>query len=73
MAQVTAGRDDESRMPVVRAIEAGAPLRWLAKGWRDLWRAPVASLLYGVVFAAIGAFLVSFAWAHNHIAPSLLS
>lgn len=73
MAQAAAGRDDESRMPVVKAIDARAPLRWLAKGWRDLWRAPVASLLYGVVFAAIGAFLLSFAWAHNHIAPTLVS
>ena len=57
MGQAVAGRDDESRMPAVRAIDAGAPLRWLGKGWRDLWRAAVASLMVGVVFAAIGAFL----------------
>jgi uncharacterized membrane protein len=73
MGQAVAGGDGESRMPVVKAIDAGAPLRWLGKGWRDLWRAPVASLTYGVVFAAIGAFLVSFAWARSHIAPTLVS
>jgi uncharacterized membrane protein len=73
MGQAMAGGNDETRMPVVKTIDAGAPLRWLEKGWRDLWRAPVASLLHGVVFAAIGAFLVSFAWAHSHVAPTLVS
>ena len=73
MSQAVGSRDDESRMPVVKAIDAGAPFRWLRKGWRDLWQAPVGSLTYGVVFAAIGALLVSFAWARSHLALTLLS
>ena len=73
MDQVVGSGDDQSRMPVVKAIDAGAPFRWLGKGWRDLSRAPVASLAHGVVFAAIGALLVSFAWARSHLAPALVS
>jgi uncharacterized membrane protein len=30
------------------------PWRWLAFGWRDLWRAPAYSLGYGFVFVAAG-------------------
>jgi uncharacterized membrane protein len=73
MDQVVASQDDESRMPVVKAVDAGAPFRWLGKGWRDLWQSPIASLGHGVAFAAIGAFLVSFAWARSHIALTLVS
>jgi uncharacterized membrane protein len=73
MSQAVAGKDDESRMPEVRAIDASAPFRWLGKGWRDLWRTPVASLTYGVMFAAIGALLLTFAWARSHLAPTLVS
>jgi uncharacterized membrane protein len=73
MDQAVASGDDGSRMPVVKAIDVGAPFRWLGKGWRDLWQAPVGSLAYGVVFAAIGAFLVSFAWARSHLALALVS
>ncbi len=73
MDQAVGSGDDGSRMPVVKAIDAGAPLRWLGKGWRDLWQAPVASLGYGVVFAAIGALLVSFAWGRSHLALALVS
>jgi len=30
------------------------PWRWLALGWNDMWRAPVYSLTYGLVFVAAG-------------------
>lgn len=40
-----------------RALAIGAPLDWLAAGWRDLARAPLASLSYGVAFAALGALI----------------
>jgi uncharacterized membrane protein len=30
------------------------PWKWLSLGWRDLWRAPVFSLGYGLVFVLIG-------------------
>jgi len=73
MDQALGSGDDGSRMPLVKVIDAVAPFRWLRKGWRDLWQAPVGSLAYGVVFAAIGAFLVSFAWGRSHLAPALVS
>src|SRR5262249_11871297 len=73
MNQAVGSGDDESRMPVVKAIDVGAPFRWLGKGWRDLWQAPGTSFTYGGVFAAIGAFLVSFAWARSPVSPALVS
>jgi uncharacterized membrane protein len=73
MDQAVGSGDDGSRMPLVKVIDAGAPFRWLRKGWGDLWQAPVGSLTYGVVFAAMGVFLVSFAWAHSHVALALVS
>lgn len=36
-------------------ISAEAPWRWLAEGWRDVWRNPLLSLGYGAVFVLAGA------------------
>lgn len=47
----------ESQAFGVRPIPALRPLGWLARGWQDLCRAPVASLLHGVLIAACGAGL----------------
>ena len=44
--------------PDVRQIGFGAPLRWLALGWADLWRQPAASLFYGLVLAVTGAVIL---------------
>lgn len=35
-----------------------APLGWLGKGWRDMWRQPAASLFYGVAIAVAGAAIL---------------
>jgi uncharacterized membrane protein len=43
-----------------RALAASAPLEWLRLGWRDLRAAPLPSLGYGVLIAALGALI---AWA----------
>jgi uncharacterized membrane protein len=32
-----------------RNLAAGAPLRWLSLGWKDLWIKPIPSLLYGLL------------------------
>lgn len=37
-----------------RKLGLQAPFEWLAKGWQDYRRAPLHSLIYGVLFAAIG-------------------
>ncbi len=43
---------------VVKQVDFDAPWNWLAKGWRDLWAIPHASLLYGAVFALTSGLLV---------------
>ncbi|MDP2133120.1 MAG: DUF2189 domain-containing protein [Sulfuritalea sp.] len=52
------GSAGNKRPPKVRLIGFGAPLRWLACGWRDLWRQPAASLFYGVAIAVAGAVIL---------------
>jgi len=39
---------------LVREATADDPWRWLALGWRDIWRAPAYSLGYGVAFVVLG-------------------
>lgn len=41
-----------------RNLPAGAALSWLGAGWRDLWRNPVPSLLYGLAVFAVSAVIV---------------
>jgi uncharacterized membrane protein len=45
--------------PEIRRIAFDAPWEWLAAGWRDLWSAPLISLAYGAVFAALAYGLVA--------------
>lgn len=45
-------------LPAIRRVATGAPLTWLALGWRDLWRCGPWSLLQGLVLAFVGAILV---------------
>lgn len=42
----------------VRQVPLDAPWTWLAKGWRDLWRVPQISLLYGFVLVAVAALIL---------------
>ncbi len=44
--------------PGVRRVGFGAPLDWLGRGWKDLWRQPGASLFYGVAVAVTGAVIL---------------
>ncbi len=41
-------------VPRIRRVELERPWAWLAAGWRDLSRAPLVGLSYGVVFAVAG-------------------
>lgn len=45
------------RLPDVNDAGYGAPLRWLADGWTDLWAAPGPCLAYGAFIAALLAAL----------------
>ena len=41
-----------------RNLPAGAALSWRGAGWRDLWRQPAPSLLYGLAVFAVSAIIV---------------
>ncbi len=48
-----------SPFPEIREVGMDAPVRWLRAGWADFRKAPVPSLFYGVVLAAMGAALAN--------------
>ncbi|MGI9384021.1 MAG: DUF2189 domain-containing protein [Methyloligellaceae bacterium] len=56
---MTVSHSAASPMPTIRQVGFDAPWGWLAAGWRDLWRAPQISLLYGAAFA-FAAFVLLF-------------
>ncbi len=58
--------------PKIRRISIGAPLRWIAAGWRDFARAPAASASYGAAFALMG-WLVYFVFSHAYEYTSALT
>jgi uncharacterized membrane protein len=45
-----------------RSLRCAAPLRWLRLGWSDLIAAPRQSLVYGLLFASLGAVLACLTW-----------
>ena len=47
-------------LPDVKSVGMGAPFRWLAEGWRDLWTAPGPCLAYGLILGVL-CFLVAYA------------
>lgn len=52
-----------SPKPAIRTVDAAAPWRWLALGWRDLRCSGAPSLVHGVLLAAAGGLI---AWvAHD--------
>jgi uncharacterized membrane protein len=55
---------EQSRRFGVRPIPLLRPLGWLARGWRDLRRAPMPGLVHGVLMALFGALLVVLAQEH---------
>ncbi|MBI1212631.1 MAG: DUF2189 domain-containing protein [Alphaproteobacteria bacterium] len=65
MAEVHANESEETAKVaslVVRMPTMDDPWRWLAKGWRDLWSAPVLSLGYGAVFVLAGLLGTAGLW-----------
>lgn len=58
MSDTTALRPASADQYAVNAVSVDAPWTWLAAGWRDLWKAPVLSLGYGLAFAIISALIV---------------
>ncbi|MGO9444568.1 MAG: DUF2189 domain-containing protein [Thiobacillaceae bacterium] len=60
-------------LPDIDRLAVVSPFRWLRSGWRDLWRAPLISLGYGLVFAWLGYFLTDQAWAFAPAGMALTS
>ena len=58
----------QSFIPDVRAVGPAAPLRWVARGWRDFCAHPLPSIFYGVCFAVMGVLLrVVFNAAYEYV------
>ena len=62
---MTADLEASSALPPVRTVTIGAPLRWLAAGWRDFRAQPLPSMFYGACFALMG-FLIYFVFGHAY-------
>lgn len=59
--------------PTVRKVSAGRPFVWLREGLSDLSRVASTSFGYGLVFAGLGAVLLTVAWGRGHLAPALIT
>lgn len=46
-------------VPEPRKVGFDAPWKWLAAGWRDLWRSPSIGLAYGAFAVAVALLLVA--------------
>ncbi|WP_291994238.1 DUF2189 domain-containing protein [Candidatus Accumulibacter sp. ACC003] len=53
--------------PKVRSVFLGQPFYWLSAGWRDLRTSPIASIAFGLLFAAVGDVITVFAWRSGHL------
>lgn len=58
MAMSTSVIESSLTTPKVRTISFEQPWEWLGAGWKDLWRAPAASISYGLLFVIMGYALV---------------
>jgi len=57
----------------VRPLDNQRALRWLALGWQDLVRAPVPSLLHGLLFFAAGAAIAIIGWGRHDLLAGAFS
>ena len=53
---------DYSQKIEIRKVDSSAPMRWLSKGISDFKVSPMLSLMYGVLYAAIGMVLMYFTY-----------
>ena len=51
--------------PEIRRVHTDRPWAWLAAGWRDLRRAPMLSLPFGLVYAAVGLVGTILIWSYG--------
>lgn len=65
------GAESTSELPFVapcRTLPVTAPLSWLRQGWRDLTRAPLQSLFYGLLLTLLSMLIAVTAWQLGLIA-----
>lgn len=59
--------------PPIRAISASGDLwQWLARGWKDLLKAPQA-LIHGFVVSAVGLLILVFSWGQPVVSMVFIS
>lgn len=49
------------------SLDAGAPIRWVKKGWSDFTRAPAQSLTYGFGLVLFGYLLTWLSWNEGNV------
>lgn len=57
----------------VRLLDSRRALHWLVLGWRDLVRAPLPSLLHGLVFLIAGAAIARIGWGRHDLLAGAFS
>jgi len=57
--------EPSGRLPSINTIGAGAPFRWLGGAWRDLLKAPVPCLAYGLALAIFSSWLCYAVYVFN--------
>lgn len=57
----------------VRSVPPARVLDWLARGWRDLWRTPGASLLHGMLVAVGGWIAIALSPRFEWLLPGAFS
>lgn len=57
----------------VRTVPIGAPLQWLALGWRDFLRCPGAGLVHGAFVAVGGWVVLALSFTYWWLAPGAFS
>lgn len=59
--------------PSIRSVPIGRAFVWLARGWEDMWRNPMPSLAYGLMFAAGGWVILLFTSSHPYLFATAIS
>src|SRR3569623_2143430 len=65
-----AGAEPESPLPLAapcRRLSAGAPLGWLRRGWKDLFRARRHSLTYGLLMVLLCYVVGALTWSWGEL------
>ncbi len=62
------GTQDMPFVAPCRTLEMSAPWHWLKLGWRDVTRAPLLSLTYGLALTLLSLMIFVFTWQYGTLA-----